>query len=83
VQKLSQYKKVHCGGAYLNNIGFCVPRGENCSGKIEHNNKYKFAIAFENEDYPGYVTEKICDIYIQCRPVQKSGIFPCSPLLSF
>ena len=70
VEKLSKYKKVHCGGKYLNNIGFTVPRGVNCSGKIEHNNKYKFAIAFENEDYPGYVTEKICDIYkSNCIPI--------------
>ena len=70
VDKLSTYKKVHCGGKYLNNIGFTVPRGVNCSGKIEHNNNYKFAIAFENEDYPGYVTEKICDIYkSNCIPI--------------
>ena len=70
VEKLSAYKKVHCGGGYLNNIGYNVPRGENCSGKIEHNNKYKFAIAFENQDYPGYVTEKICDIYkSNCIPI--------------
>ena len=70
VEKLSKYKKVHCGGKYLNNIGFTVPRGVNCSGKIEHNNKYKFAIAFENEDYPGYVSEKICDIYkSNCIPI--------------
>ena len=70
VEKLSAYKKVHCGGNYLNNIGFNVPRGVNCSGKIEHNNKYKFAIAFENEDYPGYVTEKICDVFkSNCIPI--------------
>jgi FkbM family methyltransferase len=70
VEKLSAYKKVHCGGKYLNNIGYNVPRGVNCSGKIEHNNQYKFAIAFENEDYPGYVTEKICDIYkSNCIPI--------------
>lgn len=69
VELLSAYKKVDCGGQFLNNIGYTVPRGINCSGKIEHNNNYKFAIAFENEDYPGYVTEKICDIY-------KSGCIP-------
>jgi GR25 family glycosyltransferase involved in LPS biosynthesis len=70
VDKLSNYKKVHCGGKFLNNIGYHVPRGVNCSGKIEHNNNYKFAIAFENEDYPGYVTEKICDVYkSNCIPI--------------
>jgi FkbM family methyltransferase len=70
VTKLSQYKRVDCGGKYLNNIGYTIPRGENCSGKIEHNLEYKFAIAFENENYNGYVTEKICDIYkSNCIPI--------------
>ena len=63
VDKLSRYKTVHCGGNYLNNIGGPVPIGFNCSGKVEHNKKYKFAIAFESKNYPGYVTEKICDIF--------------------
>jgi GR25 family glycosyltransferase involved in LPS biosynthesis/glycosyltransferase involved in cell wall biosynthesis len=70
VEKLSAYKQVDCGGKYLNNIGYNVPRGINCSGKIDHNNNYKFAIAFENENYPGYVSEKICDIYkSNCIPI--------------
>lgn len=63
VNKLSKYKQVDCGGKFLNNIGYIVPRGVECSGKIEHNNQYKFVIAFENKLYPGYVTEKICDAY--------------------
>lgn len=63
VEKLSKYKQVDCGGEYLNNIGYNVPLGTNCSGKIEHNRKYKFAMAFESKSYPGYVTEKICDIF--------------------
>jgi FkbM family methyltransferase len=70
VEKLSQYKRVDCGGRFLNNIGYTVPRGTSCSGKIEHNLNYKFAIAFENEDHPGYVTEKICDVYkSNCIPI--------------
>ena len=70
VEKLSKYKTVDCGGPYLNNIGYIVPTGTKYSGKIEHNNKYKFAIAIENEDYPGYVSEKICDIYkSNCVPI--------------
>lgn len=69
VNKLSSYKLVDCGGNYLNNIGSSVPIGMNCSGKIEHNKNYKFAMAFESKDYPGYVTEKICDIF-------KSNIVP-------
>lgn len=70
VDKLSKYKNVDCGGRYLNNIGGEVPIGLNCSGKIEHNNNYKFAIAFESASYPGYVTEKICDVYkSNCIPI--------------
>jgi FkbM family methyltransferase len=70
VEKMSKYKRVDCGGRFLNNIGFTVPLGTNCSGKIEHNNYYKFATAFENEDHPGYVTEKICDIFkSNCIPI--------------
>ena len=70
VYKLSKYKRVDCGGKFLNNIGYIVPRGINCSGKIEHNNNYKFAITFENKDYPGYVTEKIVDAYkSKCIPI--------------
>ena len=70
VEKLSKYKQVDCGGSYLNNIGYNVPVGLNCSGKIEHNNNYKFAMAFESTSYPGYVTEKICDIFkSNCIPI--------------
>jgi GR25 family glycosyltransferase involved in LPS biosynthesis len=70
VNKLSEYKKVDCGGQFLNNIGYIVPRGTNCSGKIEHNNDYKFVIAFESNMYPGYVTEKILDVYkSNCIPI--------------
>jgi GR25 family glycosyltransferase involved in LPS biosynthesis/glycosyltransferase involved in cell wall biosynthesis len=68
-QLSSQYKRVDCGGKHLNNIGGAIPPGTNASGKIEHNKQYKFAIAFENTQYPGYVTEKICDVY-------KSGCIP-------
>jgi len=63
IDNLTKYKVVDCGGQYLNNIGYNVPLGINCSGKIEHNRKYKFAMAFESKSYPGYVTEKICDIF--------------------
>ena len=70
VEIMSKYKKVDCGGPFMNNIGFIVPRGENCSGKTEHNKKYKFSMAFENRDYPDYVTEKILDCYkSDCIPI--------------
>lgn len=51
--KLSKYKKVHSGGRLLNNIG---GRVEN---KVDFLRKSKFTIAYENESYPGYTTEKI------------------------
>ena len=70
VEKLSKYKQVDCGGSYLNNIGYNIPIGSNCSGKIEHNNNYKFATAFESAMYKGYVTEKICDVFkSNCVPI--------------
>lgn len=70
VEKLSKYKQVDCGGSYLNNIGYHVPTGLNCSGKIDHNNNYKFAMAFESTCYSGYVTEKICDVFkSNCIPI--------------
>lgn len=70
VNKLSKYKRVDCGGKFMNNIGYVVPRGINCSEKIEYNNNYKFSITFENKNYPGYVTEKICDAYkSKCIPI--------------
>jgi hypothetical protein len=52
-RKLSKYKKVDSGGRILNNIGYFVPN------KIEFLSKYKFTIAFENGEYPGYTTEKL------------------------
>ena len=51
--KLSRYKKVDSGGRYLNNIGGPV------KDKQAFVRKYKFTIAFENDSYPGYTTEKI------------------------
>lgn len=52
-KQLSKYKKVDSGGKFLNNVGGPVP------DKFDFINKYKFTIAFENESYPGYTTEKI------------------------
>jgi len=69
IEKLSQYKQVDCGGNFMNNIGFVVPRGDNCSGKLNHNRQYRFVLAMENTDYPGYCTEKLADAY-------KSGSLP-------
>lgn len=52
-KELSKYKNVDSGGRALNNIGYFV------KDKLEFQNKYKFTIAFENSEYPGYTTEKI------------------------
>lgn len=63
-QKLSQYKKVDCGGDCLNNIG------EKVIDKINFQSKYKFCIAYENSSSPGYTTEKILDAYSSnCIPI--------------
>jgi len=51
--ELSKYKTVDSGGRYLNNIGRPV------EDKIQFMKDYKFVISFENESYPGYVTEKV------------------------
>lgn len=61
---LSKYKKVDSFGRVLNN----TPGVEGSADRFSLNWKnyrrgflapYKFSIAFENESYPGYVTEKI------------------------
>lgn len=52
-RKLSAYKKVNSGGAYLNNTG------EKISNKLEFELKHKFSIAFENSSRSGYTTEKL------------------------
>ena len=59
VNKLSKYKKVDCGGKWMNNIGYTV------GDKRKFQSEYKFSIAFENNAYrpqhPGYTTEKIME----------------------
>jgi len=58
LDKLSRYKKVDCGGKVRNNIGYRVP------DKVAFLQAYKFNIAFENESYPGYTTEKIAEAFL-------------------
>jgi hypothetical protein len=59
VEKLSKYKKVDCGGRFMNNIGYAV------TDKRKFQSEYKFSIAFENNAYRpqhiGYTTEKIME----------------------
>jgi len=57
--KLSKYKKVDSGGAFMNNIGGTV------QDKRQFQSEYKFTISFENNAYrpqhSGYTTEKIME----------------------
>lgn len=59
-KKLSKIKRVDSGGAVFNNLGYRV------LDKINFLRKYKFTIAFENQEYPGYTTEKIVDTFLAC-----------------
>lgn len=69
---LSEYKHVDSGGRYLNNIGGPV------SDKIEFMKPYKFVVSFENESYPGYVTEKV----YEPKLVDSLPIYWGDPLIS-
>ncbi len=51
--KLSKYKPVDSGGRAHNNLGYYV------DDKMQFLSQYKFTIAFENSEYPGYTTEKL------------------------
>lgn len=52
-QELSKYKQVDAGGRVFNNIGYFV------DDKLKFQSQYKFTIAFENSQFPGYTTEKL------------------------
>lgn len=53
--KLGRYKRVDSGGKWMNNIGGPV------ADKLEFVSRYKFTIAFENREHPGYTTEKLVE----------------------
>lgn len=58
VKKLMARRKVSCGGPLMNNVGGPVEDKLGfCSGCL-------FTIAFENEAYPGYQTEKIVHAFL-------------------
>ena len=72
VQQLSKYKKVDCGGRWMNNIGYVV------SDKRKFQSEYKFSIAFENNayrpSYEWYLTEKIMDpMTVNSIPIYHGG----------
>lgn len=58
-QKLSSYKRVESGGKHLNNIGKIIPYKET----PEWLSQCKFTIAYENQSYDGYITEKVFQAY--------------------
>jgi hypothetical protein len=61
---LSQFKQVDSGGSVLNNVGGRV------KDKMKFIRNYKFVIAFENESFEGYTTEKILEpILMDCIPI--------------
>jgi len=53
--KLSRYRTVHSGGKLFNNVG----------GRVADKRAFladcRFTIAFENESFPGYTTEKVLE----------------------
>ncbi|MBC7982241.1 MAG: glycosyltransferase [Candidatus Obscuribacterales bacterium] len=57
LDKLSRYKPVDCGGKVRNNLGYRV------ADKVAFLQAYKFNIAFENECYPGYTSEKLLESF--------------------
>lgn len=57
---LNAYKKVHSGGPLFNNIGHVLPREETAQiHKMNFFKSKKFSLCYENDSYPGYVTEKL------------------------
>lgn len=73
-QALSRYKRVDSFGRVLNNMSDAV-RGDRYATdwqdtKLRWMSRYKFAIVFENESYPGYVTEKLAHAMLSnCIPI--------------
>ena len=67
---LSEYKRVDAAGVFLRNTDVLaemeremgVPKSQ--EAKRTFMKDYKFTIAFENQSYPGYTTEKILDAFM-------------------
>ena len=62
VNALMKHRKVSCGGPFMNNIGYILPRPYEV--KQEFQNKHYFSMAYENESAVGYQTEKIVDAFL-------------------
>jgi hypothetical protein len=65
-QDLSKYKKVDCPGKVLNNMQNAINSrvGNFAQGKLDFQKDYKFTIAFENNLYEGYTTEKLSQAFV-------------------
>lgn len=68
-QLMKIYKKVDCPGKILHNMeSSLLSNRYNINNwhesKIEFLKNYKFNIAFENSEAPGYITEKLVDCYM-------------------
>jgi len=59
--RLTHRKHVDSGGRALNNMGRQVAPG--LEAKMDFLRPYKFHLAFENTDLPGYTTEKLPDAF--------------------
>jgi len=56
---LNRRRKVDSIGRAGNNVGYRIPGG--LDAKLEALRPYRFTIAFENKELPGWTTEKMCD----------------------
>ncbi len=69
IPKILKYKHIDCAGKLYNNMEPIPGRGDQ-KEKIDFLKRYKLNICFENESYPGYVTEKIVhSMFANCIPV--------------
>src|SRR6185312_6089937 len=61
-KQLSAYKKVDAPGRSMNSMpGIDIGGGNKWTTKRQFLSPYKFTIAFENDIFPGYQTEKLYD----------------------
>lgn len=58
---INDYKEISSAGKYMNNMGNVAGRRFNPREKNQFLAQCKFSLAIENQTYPGYSTEKICD----------------------
>ena len=68
--EMNNRRYVASGGKCKNNL----PSGKNVEDKAEFLSKYKFNLAMENADSPGYITEKIIQAWAAgCIPIYWGG----------